>query len=71
MVDGAVAFCSLDTQATGPRVSSKAMYMILNLAATNGTQQNPGWAGYVTPSDLPQTMDIASVRAYRFNDLPQ
>ena len=69
LIDGSVVFCSLDNANTGTRVSSKAMYPILNFASFAGTSSNPGWGGWVTASDLEQTMDIANFRAFKFNDL--
>lgn len=66
LLDGQVIFCSEDAMA----VPTKAMYLILNIGVTNGTQAAPGWAGYVPANATwPQSMDVKYVSVSQFRDL--
>ena len=70
MIDGAAVFCTIDTGLTGKRVPDVPMYLILNLAVSNGTKAAPAWAGYVEPdTPWPQSMDVAYIRVSQFKDL--
>jgi beta-glucanase (GH16 family) len=65
-LDGEPVFCSSEPAA----IPQKAMYLILNLAISNGTRDRPGWAGYVpTDAKWPQSMDVAFVKVWQFKDL--
>jgi beta-glucanase (GH16 family) len=70
-IDDAAVFCVIDGPGTGKRVPDQPMFMILDDAVTSGTPDHPGWPGYLSPDQqFPQSVDIASVRAARFKDLP-
>lgn len=63
-VDGVPVFCT-----SGAQVPSKAMYLIANLALTNGTKAVPGWAGYVAAdAKWPQSMDVMRITVSQWKD---
>lgn len=66
LIDGIVQGCIVDTSTTGTRVPSQPMYMLANLAIGNANS----WSGTVNSSTpFPANMDIAYIRAYKFNDV--
>ena len=71
LIDNAPVFCVTDAaNATVKRVPSQPMFMLLNDAVTSGTQQSPGWPGFVEANQqFPVAMDIAYVHVSQFNDL--
>ena len=71
LIDNAPVFCVTDNALTGARVPNTPMYLLLNDAVTAGTQQSPGWAGYVDPAQtFPIKYNVAYVSVSQFNDLP-
>lgn len=69
-IDNKAVFCVSDTAATGQRVPSIPMFMILNDAITSGTSSKPGWPGFVESTQaFPLYFDIAYVKAYQFKNL--
>lgn len=70
-VDGVEAMCWVEGPDTRDTVPSTPMYLIANLALSKAAPDPAGWAGQVQlDQPFPIYMDIASIKAYQFKDVP-